>query len=139
VPSAFSLDPKPQLRLAGLSLSTTLVCPNCRQEFIGNRGISFPCRYKRGHQIRFDPVYSAGSFADSCGAIPANSTSADTFRGAPGAVVAFHSRNRGEDGQEPCYGGPAGYIRQTRLVTVQPNTPAEAPSGRICTWTEHVG
>jgi hypothetical protein len=71
VPSTFSLDPTSQLQIPGVSLSTTLVCPNCHQPFQAANGISFPCRYRKGDQFFFGPVIFCGElcylmFCDPC-------------------------------------------------------------------------
>ena len=60
MPSTFSLDPKRQLILAGVSLSTTLQCPNCHQAFEVKNGVSFPTHYKKGEQFFFGPVIFCG-------------------------------------------------------------------------------
>jgi hypothetical protein len=62
VPSTFSRDPTRQLRLAGISSITAVVCPNCRQTFKGKNGIGFPCHYKRGNESLFGPLLFCGEY-----------------------------------------------------------------------------
>ena len=54
--STMSLDPKEHLRLAGVSLSTTLQCPTCSGKFAGMNGVTFPTKYKKGEQWCYGTV-----------------------------------------------------------------------------------
>jgi hypothetical protein len=56
VPSTYSLDPRHLLKLAGHSLSTTMVCPVCRAEFRAISGATFPASYKKGEEVCHGPM-----------------------------------------------------------------------------------
>jgi len=56
VPSTYSLDPRHQLKQAGHSLSTTMVCPACRAEFTAISGATFPASYKNGKEVCYGPI-----------------------------------------------------------------------------------